>query len=88
MDKVREINESVTKQAYDFGMFKYCRNVVLETDIELFVHFHQRSKQPLSKDYKGQYKFLIANLKDPENYELRRKLLTHEFNADMIKVAN
>lgn len=76
------------KMPYDFGVFKYCRNLIIEIDVELFVHFHQRTKQPLSKDYKSQYKLLLNNLKDPENYELRKKVLTHEVNADIIKVAN
>jgi hypothetical protein len=52
------------------------------------LHFHQKSKQPLSKDYKAQYKILIANLKDPENYQLRQKILTKKMDADMLKVAN
>ena len=69
-------------------MFKYCRNLVGEIDMELFIHFHQKSKQPLNKDYKTQYKYLLSNLKDVENFELRKKVLSREMDSEIIKLAN
>lgn len=68
LEEIGNANDSMHRMNYDVAVFRYCRNLVLEIDWEMFVYFHQKNRQLLSKDYRDQYKRFVTNLRDGDNY--------------------
>lgn len=49
---------------------------------------NKNDKQDISREYRQQFETLINNIKDENNYELKRKILNRTLPPSRIAVAN
>ena len=82
--ELSEAEKAVTEQ----DPYYLVKRIATTIDAALVRTLNRGDRMDVSREYKNQWETLLTNIKDEQNLELKRKILSGQFEAGKIALAN
>ena len=69
-------------------VYNHCKNIANSISAYFISHLNQNNKITASKRFKSQWKKLLSNIQDENNYEFRIKIATNKWTPETLAEAD